>query len=55
MTEPIDTEAVEGRETEDLRPIPGDKPGVYWSAMRIALVLVAALIIAFFVWLALSQ
>jgi hypothetical protein len=58
MTEPIDpidTEAVEGRETEDLRPVPGGEPGVYWTAMRIALVLVAALIIGFFVWLALSR
>lgn len=55
MTEPIDTEAVEGRETEDLRPIPGDKPGVYWNAMRIALVIVVAVVIAFFVWLVLSR
>lgn len=53
--DPIDTEAVEGRETEDLRPIPGGEPGVYWNALRIGLVLVAALIIGFFVWLALSQ
>ena len=26
MTDPIDTEAVEGRETEDLRPVPAGKP-----------------------------
>ena len=43
------------RETEDLRPVPPGTPGVYWSAMRIALVLVVAGIIAVFVWLALSQ
>lgn len=55
MTEPIDPEAVEGRETEDLRPVPGGKPGVHWNAMRIALVLVVALLIGFFVWLALSR
>jgi hypothetical protein len=55
VTEPIDTEAVEGRETEDLRPIPGDKPGVYWNAMRIALAIVVVGLIAFFVWLALSR
>ena len=43
------------RESEDLRPVPGDKPGVYWNAMRIALVLVVAGIIAVFVWIALSH
>jgi hypothetical protein len=51
MTEPLPSQ----RETEDLRPVPGDKPGVYWNAMRIALLLVVALLIGFFVWLALSQ
>jgi hypothetical protein len=55
MSEPIDTEAVEGRETEDLRPVPANKPGVYWNAMRLALVIVIALVIAFFVWLVLSR
>ena len=55
MSEPIDPEAVEGRETEDLRPVPGGTPGVHWTAMRIALVLVVALLIGFFVWLALSR
>ena len=43
------------RESEDLRPVPGDKPGVYWSAMRIALVIIVAGIIAFFVWLAVAH
>jgi hypothetical protein len=55
MTEPIDTEAVEGRETEDLRPVPGDTPGVHWNAMRLALAIVVVGLIAFFVWLALSR
>jgi hypothetical protein len=54
MTEPIDTEAVEGRETEDLRPVPGGKPGVYWNAMRIALAIVVVVVIVFFVWLSVS-
>ena len=31
---------------------PGEKPGVYWNAMRIALVIVVAFLIFFFVWLA---
>ena len=55
MTEPIDTEAVEGRETEDLRPVPGGKPGVHWNAMRLALAVIGVVVIAFFVWLALSR
>ncbi len=54
MTEPIDTEAVEGRETEDLRPVPAGKPGVYWNAMRIALAIVVVAAIGFFVWLSVS-
>jgi hypothetical protein len=55
MTEPIDPEAVEGRETEDLRPVPGGAPGIHWNAMRVALALIVVGLIAFFVWLALSQ
>jgi len=55
MTEPIDTEAVEGRESEDLRPVPGGAPGIHWNAMRIALAIIVAVVIVFFVWLALSQ
>ena len=55
MTEPIEPELVEGRETEDLRPVPGDKPGVYFGAMRIALAIIVAVIIAFFVWLAVAH
>ena len=51
MTEPIEPELVEGRETEDLRPVPPGKPGVHWNAMRIALAIVVVLFIAFFVWL----
>ena len=51
MTEPIDPELVEGRETEDLRPVPPGKPGVSWNAMRIALAIVVVVAIAFFVWL----
>ena len=47
MTEPTPSQ----READDLRPIPPGKPGVYWGAMRIALVIVVILIIAFFVWL----
>jgi hypothetical protein len=43
------------RETEDLRPVPGGKPGAYWSAMRLALVVVVVLIIVLFVWIALSH
>ena len=35
MTEPIQPEIVEGRETEDLRPVPPGTPGVHWNAMRI--------------------
>jgi len=51
MTEPIEPELVEGRETEDLRPVPPGKPGVHWNAMRIALAIVVVLFIAFFAWL----
>ena len=51
MTEPIEPELVEGRETEDLRPVPAGKPGVYWNAMRVALAIVVVGAIAFFVWL----
>ena len=54
MTEPIEPEIVEGRETEDLRPVPARKPGVHWNAMRLALAIVVVLIVVFFVWLALS-
>ena len=43
------------RESEDLRPVPGDKPGVYWGAMRLALAVIVAVIIAFFVWLAVAH
>ncbi len=42
------------RETEDLRPVPPGKPGVSWSAMRIALAIVVVGIIAVIVWLSLS-
>jgi hypothetical protein len=42
------------RETEDLRPVPGGKPGVYWSAMRVALVIVVLGIIAVVIWLSVS-
>ena len=58
MTEPFDPndlEAVEGRETEDLRPVPGGEPGVHWGAMRLALVVIVVGIIAFFIWLAVSS
>jgi hypothetical protein len=55
MTEPINPEAVEGRETEDLRPVPAGKAGVHWNAMRLALAIVVVGLIAFFVWLALSR
>jgi hypothetical protein len=51
MTEPIEPELVEGRETEDLRPVPGGKPGVHWNAMRVALGIVVVGLIVFFVWL----
>ena len=51
MSEPIQPEAVEGRETEDLRPVPPGKPGVHWNAMRIALAIVVILVIAYFAWL----
>ena len=51
MTEPIEPEVVEGRETEDLRPVPPGTAGVHWTAMRIALVIVVIVFIAFFVWL----
>jgi hypothetical protein len=55
MTEPteppLEPELVEGRETEDLRPVPAGKPGVYWGAMRIALAIVVVGIIAVLVWL----
>jgi hypothetical protein len=51
MTEPIEPEIVEGRETEDLRPVPAGTPGVHWNAMRIALAIVVVGAIAFFVWL----
>ena len=51
MTEPAPSQ----RESEDLRPVPGEKPGVYWSAMRIALAIVVAGSIASFVWIALSH
>lgn len=51
MTEPIQPEVVEGRETEDLRPVPAGKPGIHWNAMRIALVIVVIVVIAFFAWL----
>ena len=42
------------RETEDLRPVPGGKPGVYWSAMRVALGIVVLGIIAVVIWLSVS-
>jgi hypothetical protein len=45
----------EQRETEDLRPVPPGKPGVYWSAMRIALAIVVAGFIAVFVWIAVAH
>jgi hypothetical protein len=45
MTEPSQ------READDLRPVPGGKPGVYWNAMRVALAIVLLVVIAFFVWL----
>ena len=51
MTEPIDPEAVGGRETEDLRPVPAGKPGVHWNAMRIALAIVALVVVVYFAWL----
>ena len=54
MTEPIQPERVEGRETEDLRPVPPGKPGVHWNAMRIALAIVVVGLIVFFVWLSAS-
>jgi hypothetical protein len=47
MTEPVPSQ----READDLRPVPAGKPGVYWNAMRIALAVVAVLVIVFFVWL----
>ena len=53
--DPIDTEAVEGRESEDLRPVPGGEPGVHWGAMRLALAVIVVGIIAFFIWLAVSS
>jgi uncharacterized membrane protein YccC len=48
MTEPAPSQ----RESDDLRPVPADKPGVYWNAMRIGLAIVVAFVIFFFVWLA---
>jgi uncharacterized membrane protein YccC len=48
MTEPAPSQ----RESDDLRPVPADKPGVYWNAMRIGLAIVIAFVIFFFVWLA---
>ncbi|HET8529352.1 MAG TPA: hypothetical protein VFL60_10605 [Gaiellaceae bacterium] len=48
MTEPAPSQ----RESDDLRPVPGDKPGVYWNAMRVGLAVVVAFLIFFFVWLA---
>ena len=45
----------EQRETEDLRPVPAGKPGVYWNAMRIALLIVVVGIIAVFVWIGVSH
>jgi hypothetical protein len=42
------------RESEDLRPVPPGKPGVYWNAMRIALAIVVVGIIAVIVWLFVS-
>jgi len=51
MTDPIQPEVVEGRETEDLRPVPAGKPGVHWNAMRIALAIVVIVVIAYFAWL----
>lgn len=53
MTEPIQPERVEGRETADLRPVPPGTPGVHWNAMRIGLAVVVGLIV-FFVWLSAS-
>jgi hypothetical protein len=59
MTEPteppLEPELVEGRETEDLRPVPAGKPGVYWGAMRIALAIVVVGIIAAVIWVAVSS
>jgi hypothetical protein len=55
MTEPIEPEIapenVQGRETEDLRPVPAGKAGVHWNAMRIALAIVILVFIVFFAWL----
>ena len=51
MTEPIEPEIVEGRETEDLRPVPAGKPGVHWNAMRLALAICVVGLIVFLVWL----
>jgi uncharacterized integral membrane protein len=51
MTEPAPSQ----RESEDLRPVPGDRPGVYWSAMRVALALFVLLLIVFFIWLGVSR
>lgn len=45
----------EQRETEDLRPVPAGKPGVYWNAMRIALAIVVAGIAVTFVWIGVSH
>ncbi|HEY3541518.1 MAG TPA: hypothetical protein VGK79_03165 [Gaiellaceae bacterium] len=50
MTEPAPSQ----RESEDLRPVPAGKPGVNWTAMRIALLVVVVGIIAVVIWLATS-
>ena len=50
MTEPAPSQ----READDLRPVPPGKPGVNWTAMRIALVIVVVGVIAVVIWLATS-
>jgi hypothetical protein len=50
MTEPAPSQ----READDLRPVPPGKPGVNWTAMRIALLIVVVGIIAVVIWLATS-
>ena len=51
MNEPAPSQ----RESEDLRPVPGEKPGVYWNAMRIALAIVVVGIAVTFVWIGVSH